>query len=101
MKEAAAANAANKVVEEKKENEDIFGETDGQKQPEPNASGEEAFDETLENLMTIDESGTGASMVTDGGGDKKEDDKVEKSVKKVVRILRFMQLLAEGHFTPL
>ena len=105
MKEAAAANAATKVEEEKKENEDIFGDTDGQKHPEPNASGEEMFDDTLENLMTIDESGAGASMVTEGGSDKKDDDKVdnenEQSVKKVVRILRFMQLLAEGHFTPL
>jgi len=54
--------------------------------------------------MTIDESAGGESMVADGG-EKKEDDKVEneneQSVKKVVRILRFMQLLVEGHFTPL
>ncbi len=54
--------------------------------------------------MTIDESGEG-SMMSDKGGEKKEDDNVvdenELSVKKVIRILRFMQLLVEGHFTPL
>jgi hypothetical protein len=107
MKEAAAANAAAKEEMEKKENEDMFGE--GVKHPDQNASNEEAaFDDTLENLMTIDESGAGASIAHEGngGGEKKDDDKGvenenEQSVKKVVRILRFMQLLVEGHFTPL
>jgi|LauGreDrversion4_2_1035121.scaffolds.fasta_scaffold20980_4 hypothetical protein len=77
MKEAAAASAAAKQDEEKKENEEMFGEIDMQKHPEPNASGEEAFDDTLENLMTIDESG-GASMMSQGGTEKQdENNKVE------------------------
>lgn len=105
MKDAAAATAVAKEDEEKKEHEDMFGEVE-QKHPEANASGEEAFDDTLENLMTIDESAGGASMMTQGGSEKQDDNnKVEneneQSVKKVVRILRFMQLLVEGHFTPL
>ena len=105
MKEAAAASAAAKTMEEKKENEDIFGEAETLKNPENNVSGEEAFDDTLENLMTIDESGGGNSMMAEGGTEKKDDNKIEdeneQSMKKVVRILRFMQLLVEGHFTPL
>ena len=52
MKEAAAANAANKVEEEKKENEDIFGETDGQKHIEPNASGEEIYMKRLSTILS-------------------------------------------------
>jgi hypothetical protein len=75
MKEAAAANAANKVVEEKKENEDIFGETDGQKHPEPNASGEEAFDDTHLLGMDLNETPTGCiihgqTYILDNFGDE-------------------------------
>ena len=79
MKEAAAANAAAKEEEDKKENEEICGEhNDLHKHPEQNASGEEAaFDDTLENLMTIDESGAGASMVAEGAEKKDDNDKVE------------------------
>jgi membrane protein involved in colicin uptake len=72
MKEAAAASAAAKAEEEKKEHEDIFGGEHGEGAalkggvPESNVSGEDAgFDDTLENLMTIDESGAGASMAKD------------------------------------
>ena len=77
--------------------------------------GGEEFDDTLEQLMTLDNSAAaGASMITDNadqganGGEakqKKDDDKggndAALSVKKVIRILRFLQLLVEGHFTPL
>lgn len=62
MKEAQAAQASAKAEEEKKENEEIFAEGEVLKHPEQNASGEEAFDDTLENLMTIDESGEGSMM---------------------------------------
>jgi len=65
--------------------------------------------------MTLDNSAAaGASMITDNaeGGpangeakQKKEEDKGNNdaalSVRKVIRILRFLQLLVEGHYTPL
>ena len=60
--------------------------------------------------MTIDESGqAGYSIVTDNadGECKKKDeenaplDEAQMSVKKVIRILRLLQLLSEGHYTPL
>jgi len=60
--------------------------------------------------MTIDESGqAGSSIVTDNadGECKKKDeenaplDEAQMSVKKVIRILRLLQLLSEGHYTPL
>jgi hypothetical protein len=64
--------------------------------------------------MTLDNSAAaGASMITDNAepgkeGEakaKKDEDKganeASASVKKVIRILRFLQLLVEGHFTPL
>jgi hypothetical protein len=54
--------------------------------------------------MTIDESNEGASMMSNEG-EKKEEDKVaaeaKQSMTKVIRIMRFIQLLVEGHFTPL
>lgn len=67
------------------------------------------FDESLENLMTIDESDeAGMSMASNAeGGEAKEDeenntiDEAQMSVKKVIRILRLMQLFSEGHYTPL
>ena len=90
--------------------EDVFGEEgtlleDKLQGDEANEmNGENAFDETLENVMTIDESNEGASMLS-GEGDKKEDNKAENEAKasltKVIRILRFIQLLVEGHFTSL
>jgi hypothetical protein len=65
---------------------------------------ENAFDDTLENVMTIDESNEGASMLS-GEGNENEDNKAENEAKasltKVIRILRFIQLLVEGHFTSL
>lgn len=65
--------------------------------------------------MTLEEQGNEdrPSMVTNaadgvsGDNKKKDDDESSnskegpKSVIKVIRILRFLQLLAEGHFTPL
>lgn len=63
--------------------------------------------------MTLeDQNADRPSMVTnaDGGGGegkKKDEDQSSnakegpQSVIKVIRILRFLQLLAEGHFTPL
>lgn len=77
--------------------------------------GDEQFDDTLEQLMTLDNSAAaGASMITDhaeggaggeGAKQKKDEDKGSNdaalSVRKVIRILRFLQLLVEGHFTPL
>lgn len=78
-----------------------------------NEDGEE-FDDTLEQLMTLDNSAAvGNSMITDNaeGGEskpKKEGDDYKnavnesgQSVRKVIRILRFLQLLVEGHYTPL
>ncbi len=72
------------------------------------------FDDTLEQLMTLDNSAAaGASMITDNAepgkeGEAKAKEEEDKSanesaasVKKVIRILRFLQLLVEGHFTPL
>lgn len=88
---------------------DVFGE-DGQlledKIPhnDQEINEENAFDETLENVMTIDESNEGASMLS-GDGKEKEDNKAENEAKasltKVIRILRFIQLLVEGHYTAL
>ena len=71
---------------------------------EPELNGENAFDDTLENVMTIDESNEGASMMS-GDGKENEDNKAENEAKasltKVIRILRFIQLLVEGHYTAL
>ena len=69
MKEVQAAQASAKAEEEKKENEDIFAEGELLKNQDQNGSGEEAFDDTLENLMTIDESGEGSMMSQKQGDD--------------------------------
>lgn len=89
---------------------DVFGE-DGElldekvhQENDQELNGENAFDETLENVMTIDESNEGASMIS-GDGKEKEDNKADNEAKasltKVIRILRFIQLLVEGHYTSL
>lgn len=76
---------------------------------------EEPFDETLEQLMTLDNTqNNGASMVTENGAEaggehkKPSDDSAKQasvdqghSIRKVIRILRFLQLLVEGHYRPL
>jgi len=104
-----AANAA-KGLNVHPVGEDAFGDEGGlleekiHDNPVDEMNGENAFDDTLENVMTIDESNEGASMVS-GDGNEKEDNKAENEAKasltKVIRILRFIQLLVEGHFTSL
>jgi hypothetical protein len=53
--------------------------------------------------MTIDESNEGASMLSgEGEGEEnKAEIEAKASLTKCIRILRFIQLLVEGHYTPL
>ena len=95
----------------------------GLAEEEPEEDVPDAFDGTLENLMTIEETAGNAdvSMVTDqaagagapgeGGeaGEKAPKEEKEssqnndsrKSLTRVVRILRFLQLMVEGHYSGL
>lgn len=76
-----------------------------QEEEENQASqGNNDFDDTLENLMSVDESNEGASILQEAGDGENDETNIKdgsQSVKKVIRILRFLQLLVEGHFTPL
>jgi len=54
--------------------------------------------------MSVDESNEGASILQEAGDGENDETNIKdgsQSVKKVIRILRFLQLLVEGHFTPL
>jgi hypothetical protein len=101
---AAKAKDAHPVGEDAFGEEGILLEDKIIENPTDEVNGENAFDDTLENVMTIDESNEGASMIS-GEGKEKEDNKAENEAKasltKVIRILRFVQLLVEGHFTSL
>ena len=107
MKDAANAakgKDAHPVGEDAFGEEGILLEDKILENPAEEVNGENAFDDTLENVMTIDESNEGARMLS-GEGKEKEDNKAENEAKasltKVIRILRFVQLLVEGHFTSL
>jgi hypothetical protein len=95
MRDAAAAAKSNDQQTEKKENADIFDiEVEASKNENGIELGEgtNAFDDTLENVMTIDESNEGASMLSGEGGDEdnKAENEAKRSLTKCIRILRFI-----------
>jgi hypothetical protein len=96
MKDAANAakgKDAHPVGEDAFGEEGILLEDKIQENHPEEINAENAFDDTLENVMTIDESNEGASMLS-GDGKEKEDNKAENEAKasltKVIRILRFV-----------
>lgn len=96
MKDAANAakgKDAHPVGEDAFGEEGILLEDKIQENHPEEINAENAFDDTLENVMTIDESNEGASMLS-GDGKENEDNKAENEAKasltKVIRILRFV-----------
>ena len=95
------------AVVEKQEGSVEFQNSSGSEEEED--EDDDPFDDTLEKLMSINNSKDQSADNEDGeggGAQKKDDENSAKhenqhSLKKSVRILRFLQLLVEGHYTPL